>query len=272
VPVVGIDGDWTGCSYPLISLKTSELSAAEGAALVERVGTLDEDVRPRLFLHERASDEVTRQLVERAEIVYVAQADALEPLGDVSCEVRELWAPGLIADARRFEPTEISVFSFGMAHKVQVERFERLRELLEKSEREYALYISNANHETASERDAEAVYEEMSRIFPRRLYFLGTLSDVAVYNYLTSTTFFASFFPEGVRANNTSVASAMEHGAVVVTNLDERSPAHLEHLGNLIDIERCAELPTDPLTMRQISVRAMETARERSWDRLVESL
>ena len=86
----------------------------------------------------------------------------------------------------------------------------------------------------------------MREIFPRRLYFMGHLSDVAVYNQLLDTTFFAAFFRDGARANNTSLASAMEHGAVVITNLDEHSPPELRHMDNVIDIERCDELPDGP--------------------------
>jgi len=157
-----------------------------------------------------------------------------------------------------------------MAHKVRTDMFERLRRLLEATGRSYALYLSNANHETATLDDARLVYEEMQRTFPRGLYFMGNLSDVAVYNHLVQATFFAAFFREGVRANNTTVASAMEHGAVVITNLDEHSPPYLRHLDNVIDIERCDVLPDDPLELRRISVRAMETSRTLSWDRLVE--
>src|SRR5439155_24748105 len=123
-----------------------------------------------------------------------------------------------------------------------------------------------------SMRDAQVVFEEMRRIFASRLYFLGNLSDIAIHNYLEQTTFFAAFFIGGVRANNTSVASAMERGAVVITNLDHYSPPEFIHLDNVIDIHQCEELPSDPLVLRRISVRAMETARERGSERLVDSL
>ena len=69
----------------------------------------------------------------------------------------------------------------------------------------------------------------MHESFPS-LYFLGNLSDVAVYNQLRESTFFAAFFDRGVRANNTSVAAAMETGAVVITNLDELSPPEYVHM------------------------------------------
>jgi hypothetical protein len=54
----------------------------------------------------------------------------------------------------------------------------------------------------------------------------------------------------------------------VITNLDEHSPPHLEHMRNMIDIDRCKELPSDPLTLKRISVGAMEAARSRGWDAL----
>jgi hypothetical protein len=128
--------------------------------------------------------------------------------------------------------------------------------------------VSAANHETASLEDAQSVFDEMHAIFPN-LYFLGNLSDVAVYNQLLQATFFAAFFPGGVRANNTTVAAAMETGAIVVTNLDRHSPSEYGHLDNVIDIERAAELPRDDAVLRRLRERALETARARGWDELV---
>jgi hypothetical protein len=120
--------------------------------------------------------------------------------------------------------------------------------------------------------DAHLIFDELHEIFPDTLYFLGNLSDLAVYNYLRSSTFFASFFLGGVRANNGSVAAAMEKGAVVITNLDEHSPPEFVHLDNLIDIAQLTELPTDEGELEAISRRAAETARARGWDALVDRL
>jgi hypothetical protein len=111
----------------------------------------------------------------------------------------------------------------------------------------------------------------MHELFPS-LYFLGNLSDVAVYNRLRESTFFAAFFDRGVRANNTSVAAAMETGAVVITNLDELSPPEYVHGENLIDIERCDRLPTEPEVLDAIREHAVETATARGWDALVAQL
>jgi hypothetical protein len=159
-----------------------------------------------------------------------------------------------------------------MAHKVRAEMFARLGKLLERAGVSYSLYMSNANHATATMDEAQVVFDEMRKVFPTNLYFMGNLSDVAIYNYLRTTMYFAAFFENGVRANNTSVLSAMEHGSVVITNLDEYSPGYLVHMDNIIDINRCDRLPTDPLKHKRLGLRAMETARSLSWDRFVSAI
>ena len=88
------------------------------------------------------------------------------------------------------------------------------------------------------------------------VYFLGFLSDAAVLHYLQTTNYFAAFFPAGVRANNTRVHSAMNAGAVVVTNLDDGSPDGYRHLQNMVDIDACTELPTDIRALNEIGARA----------------
>jgi hypothetical protein len=155
-----------------------------------------------------------------------------------------------------------------MAHKIQVARFQQLRELLERSGRSYAVFVSAANHETASLRDADEVFAELHQVFGDDLYFLGNLSDVSVYQQLRAATFFAAFFPHGVRANNTSVASAMEQGAVVLTNLDAYSPPEYRHLENVVDITACDELPLRAEQLRAIGAAAARTATGRDWGAL----
>jgi hypothetical protein len=58
----------------------------------------------------------------------------------------------------------------------------------------------------------------------------------------------------------------------VITNLDAHSPSEYVHLENVIDIERCAELPTDPEVLDGLRERAEETAAAHGWDRLVERI
>jgi hypothetical protein len=236
VPCVGmLDGRVDGFSRPLLSLKVRELGEAELAVIVRMI---ESDRAFGLYLHDYADTDLEREMAARAEPLYCGNDEIRARVEGLAPRARTLWAPGLISDTRRFVPVEISVFSFGMAHKIQVGMFRRLRELLEATERTYALYMSNANHETTTIEDSESVFAEMRAIFGDALYFTGNLADVAVYNQLLDSTFYAAFFPKGVRANNTSVASALEHGAAVITNLDQYSPPYLRHLENVIDINR----------------------------------
>lgn len=257
-------------SRPLLSFKVAELSESERGELADLVARAP--FAWEIFLHVYDGNELEAGLVAGAESVHCGNHEVYEQVRKLNPSCQVLWSPGLILDERVFAPAEISVFSFGMAHKIRTDLFQRLRQLLDASGRTYAVYVSAANHETTQMRDAQLIFDEMHEIFPSTLFFVGNLSDVAVFNHLRSSTFFATFFLGGVRANNGSVAAAMEKGAVVITNLDEHSPPEFVHMDNLIDIERLDELPLDPLVLRRISVRAMETGRERGWDRLVARL
>ncbi len=265
VPVVAL-AEAHGLRAPLLSFKVSELGGPERAALAAALPGW----RPSLFLHEWCGDELEAHLVRAADRVLAGNEAIAERLAPLHPRVETLWTPGLIVEERRIVPAEVRVFSFGMAHKIRTPLFARLRDLLEASGRTYAVHVSAANHETATQGDAESVFRQMGEIFGERVYFLGTLSDLAIVEELRRATFFAAFFAGGVRANNTTVASAMERGAVVVTNLDAASPAGMRHLETVVDVEQASALPADPLTLGRISVAAMEFARGRGWDQLVD--
>jgi hypothetical protein len=271
VPVIGIRKLLAaGCERPLLSFKVAELAPGELAVLQQLVD--DKPLEWELFLHVYDGDPLEEALVRGAAHVHAGNHEVYAQVEGLARSADTLWSPGLILDEREFPPADVSVFSFGMAHKIRTDLFERLRELLEASGRSYAVYLSAANHETTKMMDAHLIFDELHEIFPSTLYFLGNLSDVAVFNYLRSSTFFASFFLGGVRANNGSIAAAMEKGAVVITNLDEHSPPEFVHLDNLVDIGQTRELPLEPDALAAISRRAVETAHERGWEQLVERI
>lgn len=270
VPWLGLDDpavDAAAC--PLLSFKVGELDENAAERLSNLLGALP---TVRAFLHDFTGTPLEERLVRQAETVFSANAEisaALRPLGVPSTT---LWAPGLILDRRPLKAAALTVFSFGMAHKVRVEMFAKLRDLLDATGQSYAVYMSNANHATATLREAEQVHSQMDEVFSHDFFFMGNLSDVAIADRLRSATFFAAFFDRGARANNTSLLSAMEQGAVIVTNLDEHSPAAFRHMDNVIDIGQTTELPSDPLVLARLRVRAMETAAELSWEQLVAAI
>ena len=109
----------------------------------------------------------------------------------------------------------------------------------------------------------------MHEVFPG-LYFLGNLSDVAVYNQLPRRDLLRRVLPEGRPREQHDGRRGDGDGAVVVTNLDRWSPPEYVHMENVIDIEQCDELPTDPAVLDGMRARARETAAARGWDQLVE--
>ena len=272
VEVVGIRAVELG-SYerPLLSLKLSEFSDLDAADL-DLWGTAHRG-QFEVFLHAFDRTEVEQRLVTSAARVYVGNAELFRDLQPLRPDVRELFCPGTILNPQRFMNTDISVFTFGMAHKIRVPLYRRLQELLEATGLTYSVYVSTALHENTSFDGSFVVtFEELQSIFNGQVYFMGYLSDTAVFNHLLDSTYLAAFFEKGLRANNTTVNAAMECGSTVITNLDEHSPAGLTHMKNVLDIHQCDRLPT-----REESQRIGRAAREVAlgdygWERLVAQL
>lgn len=250
VPVVGIRAVELG-SYgrPLLSLKLSEFSASDAADLdlwgQAHAGQFE------LFLHAFDGTAIEKRLVGAAARVYCANSELYQQLLGVRTDLQELFCPGTILNPQRFQRTELSVFTFGMAHKIRVPLYRRLRDLLEATGSSYSVYVSTALHEGTSFDDAFVVrFEELQTIFNGQVYFMGYLSDTAVFNHLLDCTYLAAFFEKGLRANNTTVNAAMESGCAVITNLDAHSPPGLVHMKNVIDINQCERLPNVEHTAR----------------------
>jgi hypothetical protein len=272
VPVVGI-GDAALGVYrrPLLSIKMSEFTSEHAAQLdswsVARAGQFE------LFLHAFDGTAIEQRLVASASRVYCGNSELYRDLRPARPDIQELFCPGTILNPQRFQRTELSVFTFGMAHKIRVPLYRRLRDLLDASGHTYSVYVSTALHENTSFDGSFVVrFEELQSIFNGNVYFMGYLSDTAVYNHLMDCTFLAAFFEKGLRANNTSVNAAMESGCAVITNLDEHSPAGLVHMKNVIDVNLCEALP-DVDAARRIGTAARQTAHaDYGWDRLVAQL
>ena len=271
VPVVGLRAVELG-SYrrPLLSLKLSEFSAEDAADL--DLWCRSHRERFELFLHAFDGTEIEQRLVAAAARVYCGNSELFQNLRSTRPDILELFCPGTILNPQRFQRTELSVFTFGMAHKIRVPLYRRLHDLLEATGQSYSVYVSTALHENTSFDGSFVVrFEELQAIFSN-IYFMGYLSDTAVFNHLVDCTFLAAFFEKGLRANNTSVNAAMECGCAVITNLDEHSPRGLVHMKNVIDINACDRLPGDEQAAA-IGRAAREIAHgDYGWDQLVAQL
>jgi hypothetical protein len=272
IPVVGIGStDLDGFGRPLLSVKLSEFTPADAEALdrwaVSHRGQYE------LFLHAFDGTPIEQRLLAGAARVSCGNRELSHQLAPARPDIVELFCPGTLLNPQRFQKAELKIFTFGMAHKIRVEHYRKLRDLLDATGHSYSVYVSTALHENTNFDGSFVVrFEELQAIFNGQVYFMGYLSDTAVYNHLVDCTYLAAFFEKGLRANNTTVNAAMECGAAVITNLDEHSPQGLSHMTNVIDIARCDRLPT-PEQAERIGRAAREIAhRDYGWDQLVAQL
>jgi hypothetical protein len=258
---------------PLISIKPSEFSAEDLIRLDNWMRNHHQKNSYSVFFHDYQDGAIERELVRKARFVYCANDEMAQTLRQLRSDVAQLWAPAMLIDPRVHEEAEITVFSFGMAHKLQATYYRKLKGLLENAGVKYRLFVSTALHEGFTFDDSfETAFREIEEIFPDRAYFLGFLSDSAVFNYLLESTFYAAFFPKAVRANNTTVHSAMEAGAVVITNLDAYSPSSYVHGNNILDINQLTAIPTEKTKISSISRSAIRTSVEFGWDSFAREL
>jgi hypothetical protein len=272
LPVVGIGSPELGqYSRPLLSLKLSEFTPEDAQALAEWVAANEGQFE--LFLHAFDGTEIEKRMLAAAARVSCGNQELAHTLAPDRPDIVELFCPGTLLNPQRFQRTELSVFTFGMAHKIRVPLYRRLKDLLDATGKTYSVYVSTALHENTSFDGSFVVrFEELQSIFGGQVYFMGYLSDTAVFNHLVDCTYLAAFFEKGLRANNTSVNAAMETGCAVITNLDEHSPHGLVHMKNVIDINRCDRLP-DLEQVEKIGRAAREAAHANfGWEQLVSQL
>jgi hypothetical protein len=272
VPVVGIgSAELQTHGRPLLSLKMSEFTPDDAQALAEwveaHIGTFE------LFLHAFDGTPMEQRLLAAAGRVYCGNRELFHTLSPARPDIVELFCPGTLLNPQRFQQTELSVFTFGMAHKIRVPLYRRLRDLLDATGKSYSIFVSTALHENTSFDGSFIVrFEELQALFGSHVYFMGYLSDTAVFNHLVECNFLAAFFEKGLRANNTTVNAAMENGCAVITNLDEHSPQGLVHMKNVIDINVCDRLP-DSDQAAKIGRSARDVAHTRyGWESLVSQL
>ena len=160
-----------------------------------------------LFLHAFDGTPMEQRLLKAAAHVYCGNRELTHQLTPSRADIVELFCPGTLLNSQRFQDTEVKVFTFGMAHKIRVPLYRRLRDLLEATGKSYSVYVSTALHENTSFDGSFVVrFEELQSIFNGQVYFMGYLSDTAVFNHLMDCTFLAAFFERGLRANNTTVS------------------------------------------------------------------
>jgi hypothetical protein len=210
VPFVSVFRRELWGAFPLLSLKWSEVEESDysmdfiGRHVAKPFG---------LFWHDRGSG----VLSSIASHVFYADP-SLGPNG--------LFCPSLLEPVK---PRAVKLFSFGMAHKLQPQGYERVKELLDAAGLRYHLRVSVGLHEGTSLSDATKHFDALKEILgPEHVTILGILSDEAVNLELQDCDHVLAFFETGVRANNTTVHAALQAGKSVITNHDAQTPGFLK--------------------------------------------
>jgi hypothetical protein len=184
--------------HPLVSIKPSEIHPEE---LFRSWHTYD------LLLHDRSLNSES-DLVQSAGRVWYAD---------------ELGCPSTIDGNPHRGAYRVLVF--GMAHKLNLPHFEKLKGQLDEAHPDYTVELSTAVHEGTPWDEAltESV-AAMRRIYGDKLRVLGFLGDDALAKTLQEVDAVAAYFVPALRANNTSYWAAVEAGKTIYTNRDEHSP------------------------------------------------
>jgi hypothetical protein len=226
-----------------------------------------------VFFHTFDGLDVELALIENAGKVYCGNNEISSQVAELGFAGITLWCPALIEHTSTLHSESLNLFSFGMAHKINLWNYRRLFKSLEDIGITFNLRVSTAFHEHANFGDFDSVSSEMQAVFGNRLSFLGFLSDAAVNFFLETSDLFVAFFEKGVRANNTSVYGAMAKQCPVLTNLDDWSPKWMSHGLNVLDINCLRQENLDKQKLKIIGQKGFEAVHVFStWDKLVEVL
>ena len=194
-----------------------------------------------IFLHDwRNTGGSIVQWVKNADKVYAANEDIAKDIRTIRPDVVTLWAPSTI-EGNPHRGT-INVLTFGMAHKIQPEKYEALKRALDSSGYDYTVSVSTAIHEGSPWDETARVADRLRDIFGTRMRVLGYLSDDALARELRDCDAVAVFYDPALRTNNTSFWAAVESSKTIITNLDGDSPSVYN---NVYDIDTLKKWPDD---------------------------
>ena len=226
----------------LLSLKFEEISHESAEQLLSNLQASDAVFD--LFLHGIIDSEIEQVFVTTARRVFVASNEYADQIRSRRADVVSYFAPGA-SDRSKNVDADLTLLTFGMAHKIRSAGYKKLGQLLSRDNRTVQLEISTALHDgTSFSEDFFSVGSEISQVFEGNVSFLGFLADEEVSRRLHAANALVAFFPSGVRENNTTVLSAMAHGCPVITNLDSYSPLWMKHDESVFDIDQLSIFPS----------------------------
>lgn len=241
-----------GYRHPLVSVKFSEVAWGHDPPLLPTFS---------LFVHDKPAPSDAAWAIH-ATTVFAANAPLARLFRRFHPDVVDAFCPSTIQGNPHRAP--LNILTFGMAHKLQLPHYQKLKSLLDASGQDYTVCLSTAVHE-GSPWDAVAdAGSELRAIFGDTLRELGYLADDALAKELKECSAVALFFDPALRANNTTFWAAYRSlRQFVITNLDADSPTGL--YPTVYDISALTVWP-----MPEFGYYVGDDATERySWDSLL---
>ena len=259
-------GDQVLLSVKMIDMSESDSRAFEAFLLASSERGIPFD----LFLHTYDGLAIEDALVAGAGTIFCANSEIEAALAGSGRPLVPAWCPALIDVNASITHTDLTIFSFGMAHKIQLGYYELLHRRLETLRDPYSIWISTAFHEKSGFGEFDEASRQLRAVFGDRVQFLGFLSDDAVNYFIDKVRLFVAFFPKGIRANNTSAYVPMQRGCAILTNLDAYSPAWLRHDVNVLDIHSLTPASLSANNLQRVAAAAMRDVHEHAgWPPLV---
>lgn len=226
----------------LLSIKCEEIGTDKSRELSRFLLSATEKFD--VYLHGLDSSEAEQTVIAQAGRVFTATLEMADAIRGSRNDVVSTFAPGA-NPSPVMKQVDCTLLTFGMAHKIRVDGYRKLGEVLQGDIRTFRLEISTALHEgTTFSEDFFTVGKEIREVFDGNVSFLGFLADEEVSNRMRAADALVAFFPYGVRENNTTVLSAMSHGCAVITNIDKYSPSWMVHGSSVFDIDKMTEFPS----------------------------
>jgi hypothetical protein len=229
-------------SGALLSIKCEEIGMENSRELSRFLVSATE--KYDVYLHGLESSEAEQTVIAQAGRVFTATLEMADAIRGSRNDVVSTFAPGA-NPSPVMKQVDCTLLTFGMAHKIRVDGYRKLGEVLQGDVRTFRLEISTALHEgTTFSEDFFTLGKEIREVFDGNVRFLGFLADEEVSNRMRAADALVAFFPYGVRENNTTVLSAMSHGCAVITNIDKYSPRWMVHGSSVFDIDKMTEFPS----------------------------
>lgn len=258
----------------LISIKFSELDLTETENELSREVInfhlfSDFDV----FIHDHPKSLKHWDILGRARHIFCGNSKIHKLVKERFSNSTAMWSPPtlpLFKDSKTgLKP--INFISFGMAHKIHFNLHKQLIEWLNSNRVSYQMTVSASPHEGEDFFfSSKRIRERFEGLYGRNFVWAGYLGEQILLRELQQSDVFVSFYPDGIRENNSSAIAALSFGLKVISNFDSDSPDFIRNHENAIDIDVLQKF--NGLDLRKKSTEAINLASIYSWEHFLEVL